>query len=67
MIMATKVPALMLLFSLMLLLYRSAENLRLIWVSEEGVAKLDSTSYSLSVKCGSRYVSCTCTKIGTHM
>ncbi len=47
---------------------RTGENLRLIWVSEVGVAKwLDSATYKYSAACASSYVSRTCTKIGTLM
>ncbi len=47
---------------------RTGENLRLIWVSEVGVAKwLDSATYKYSAECASSYVSRTCTKIGTHL
>ncbi len=47
---------------------RTGENLRLIWVSEVGVAKwLDSATYKYSAECASSYVSRTCTKIGTLM
>ncbi len=47
---------------------RTGENLRLIWVSEVGVAKwLDSATYKYSAECSSSYVSRTCTKIGTLM
>ncbi len=48
--------------------HQTGENLRLIWVSEVGVAKwLDSATYKYSAECASGYVSRTCTKIGTLM